>query len=254
MAVAAVELDSVTKVLDDRELFRSLSLRFEEATITAVLAPSGAGKTTLLRMIAGLAWPTSGTIHVWGKNVRKPSSELGFVFQESSVFPWLTARQNIEFGLSLKANRPRAQQGRVDSVATETGLIDSLNVLGSRLSGGEAQRVAVARALVLSPRVLLLDEPFSQLDDLTRHDLRRMVMRVQRAHSLTALLVTHNVDDAVEIANRILVFSADPMDLIYDSLEARDESVATDAWLDRNTVESAVRRAMRAAHRREEEL
>jgi iron(III) transport system ATP-binding protein len=189
-------------------VLQGLSLQQEQGEVLVVIGGSGSGKTTLLRLIAGLERPSSGSISLGkqvlsgqGLHVAPEHRNTGMVFQGLALFPHLTAMGNIEFGL---AHLPKAE--RAQRVAEELSLV-GLEGLGDRyphqLSGGQQQRVAIARSLAKRPALLLLDEPFSDLDQQTRQQVRQEVMRILRAHGTTAIVVTHDREDALQIGDRI---------------------------------------------------
>ncbi|TXC67253.1 ABC transporter ATP-binding protein [Piscinibacter aquaticus] len=175
-----------------------------------VLGPSGCGKSTLLRIVAGLDEPTQGEVRLDGEPVRGPGAERGMVFQSYTLFPWLTVRENICFGLREKG-LPAAQQAEVAArFIAEVGLKGFENHFPKQLSGGMQQRVALARALANDPKILLLDEPFGALDNQTRALMQELLLSIWEQHKKTVLFVTHDVDEAIFMANRCVVFSARP--------------------------------------------
>lgn len=176
--------------------------------IVAIIGGSGCGKSTLLRVIAGLDRATSGTVTLDDIIITEPHAEIGIIFQEPRLLPWLSVADNIGFGLSdLPANVRRA---KVAGVLARVGLADKADAWPRELSGGQAQRVAIARALVPQPEVLLLDEPFSALDAFTRRDLQDHVLDLWADTRPTLVLVTHDVDEAVVLADRVLVMRPRP--------------------------------------------
>lgn len=176
--------------------------------ILAIVGGSGCGKSTLLRAIAGLDPPTRGRVLLDGEQVTKPHEKIGVVFQELRLLPWLKVADNVGFGLE---DRPRVERReRVARALTRVGLSDKAAVWPRELSGGQAQRVALARALVPRPEVLLLDEPFSALDAFTRIDLQDHLLDLWADARPTLILVTHDVDEAIVLADRILVMRSQP--------------------------------------------
>ncbi|HXX26540.1 MAG TPA: ABC transporter ATP-binding protein [Pseudolabrys sp.] len=176
--------------------------------IMAIVGGSGCGKSTLLRAIAGLDPPTRGRVMLDGEQVTKPQERIGIVFQEPRLLPWLKVADNVGFGVE---NRPRDERWqRVAQALTRVGLSDKAAVWPRELSGGQAQRVALARALVPRPEVLLLDEPFSALDAFTRVDLQDHLLDLWADARPTLILVTHDVDEAIVLADRILVMRPKP--------------------------------------------
>jgi NitT/TauT family transport system ATP-binding protein len=178
--------------------------------LVCLLGPSGCGKTTVLRMVAGLERKTAGELEVAGKNVTSPGSERGMVFQEFALFPWRTVRKNIEFGLEVKGIL-ESERGKTSSQLIElVGLKGFEDAHPNELSGGMKQRVGIARALANEPAVLLMDEPFGSLDAQTRNLMQKELLRIWSATGKTILFVTHSVDEAVFLADRIVVMTARP--------------------------------------------
>jgi len=178
--------------------------------LVCLLGPSGCGKTTVLRMVAGLEMKTAGELEVAGKMVTSPGSERGMVFQEFALFPWRTVRKNIEFGLEVKGV-PEAERRNLSSKYIElVGLKGFEDAHPKELSGGMKQRVGIARALANDPAVLLMDEPFGSLDAQTRNLMQKELLRIWSATRKTILFVTHSVDEAVFLADHIVVMTARP--------------------------------------------
>lgn len=188
----------------------SLNLDVYEGELLSILGPTGCGKTTLLRIIAGFEQPTSGRVLLNGKEVRESGSDRGVVFQEFALFPWRTVKKNIEFGLEIKGlakeKREEISQKYIDLV----GLAGFENAYPKELSGGMKQRVGIARALANDPMVLLMDEPFGSLDAQTRNFMQRELLDIWVKTKKTIIFVTHSVDEAVYLADRIMVMTARP--------------------------------------------
>jgi ABC-type nitrate/sulfonate/bicarbonate transport system ATPase subunit len=195
--------ENVVAALNDA----SLSVRAGE--FVALLGPSGCGKSTLLRLIAGLDSPSSGTVMVGDKPVSGPSAERGLVFQDPNLFPWLTVRGNIGSGLKARGIFDR-KKGEIEDFMRLVGLESFANSFPHHLSGGMAQRVALARALINHPKVLLLDEPLGALDAFTRMRLQDEVLRLWKARGTTMLLVTHDIDEAIYMSDRIVIMTPRP--------------------------------------------
>ena len=176
--------------------------------IVAVVGGSGCGKSTLLRVVSGLDRPTAGSVSLDGVAITTPHEQIGIVFQEPRLLPWLSVADNVGFGL---AHRPKAErQHRVAAQLDRVGLDDKAKVWPRELSGGQAQRVAIARALVARPEVLLLDEPFSALDAFTRVDLQDHLLDLWADQKPTLVIVTHDVDEAIVLADRVVVMRPRP--------------------------------------------
>jgi NitT/TauT family transport system ATP-binding protein len=187
-----------------------VSLKVEDNDFITILGPSGCGKSTLLRIVAGLDRPSTGSVLLDGQRVTQPGPDRGMVFQSYTLFPWLTVRQNICFGLrerGVPGPRQRAiSEGWIDKV----GLRGFENHLPKMLSGGMQQRTALARALANEPKILLLDEPFGALDNQTRALMQEMLLAIWEAEKTTVLFVTHDIEEAIFMANRVVVMSARP--------------------------------------------
>jgi NitT/TauT family transport system ATP-binding protein len=187
-----------------------IDLRVRSGEFVCVVGASGSGKSTLLSLVAGLGSPTRGEIILDGKPVTGPGPDRGLVFQSASLYPWRNVERNVAFGLELlklsKAERAR----RVDWYLEETGLSGLRRSLPGQLSGGQRQRVAIARALVCEPEVLLLDEPFGALDVQTKEDMQVLIRQVWQDTGTTVLMVTHDVEEAVFLGQRVVVLSCDP--------------------------------------------
>ena len=211
-----IETRGLRKVYDGHgrqvEALASVDFTVEPGQFVCVVGPSGCGKTTLLRCLAGLLAPTSGEITVGGRPVDGPPDGLAIVFQEygRSLFPWLRVADNVELPLKAKRLRRTERRGLVDEALAAVGLSDARTAYPWQLSGGMQQRVAIARALAYNPSVLLMDEPFAALDALTRDDMQRLLAEVWRATRKTVIYVTHNVAEAVYLADRVIVMSPHP--------------------------------------------
>ena len=175
-----------------------------------VVGPSGCGKSTLLRMLAGLLEPDQGVVYLHGKPVTDPRAEIGFVFQKANLMPWRTVYDNVLLPMQVNHTPPAEAQQRVEDALELVGLIEFADNYPHELSGGMAQRVAIARALSYEPEILLLDEPFGALDALTRENLNQEIMRVWEVSRKTVIMVTHNIREAVFLADRVLVLTPRP--------------------------------------------
>ncbi|WP_234680694.1 ABC transporter ATP-binding protein [Bradyrhizobium monzae] len=197
----------------------------------AVIGPSGCGKTTMMSMLAGFQKPTTGKVLFDGRPVAGPGPERGVIFQEYGVFPWLTVKQNIAFGLTLNANHvTTAERDAIcDHYLGLMGLSDFANSYPKHLSGGMRQRLAIARAYAVKPQFLLMDEPFGALDAQTRSNMQNLLLKVLETEGKTVMLITHSVEEAIYLASRIVVVTARPARIkkIIDVPFAypRDESI-----------------------------
>jgi NitT/TauT family transport system ATP-binding protein len=189
-----------------------LSLVVREHEFCCVVGPSGAGKTTLLKIIAGLLPPTRGEVVVEGKQVRQPPPGLAMVFQEytRSLMPWLSVRRNVSFPLAARGVPKDEQARRAHAALAEVGLAEFEDKYPWQLSGGMQQRVAIARAVAYQPSVLLMDEPFASVDAQVRADLEDLMLRVQKNTGVTVLFVTHDIDEAVYLGERVVILSHRP--------------------------------------------
>jgi ABC-type nitrate/sulfonate/bicarbonate transport system, ATPase component len=186
------------------------NLHIGDKEFVCVVGPSGCGKTTLLNILAGLDVPTSGEVRVDGRPVQGPSSERGVVFQQYALFPWLTVRQNVEFGLKLEKCPKGERRDIAEKYIEMVGLKEFANAYPKELSGGMKQRVAIARAYAVQPQLLLLDEPFGALDAQTRTQLQFELLDMWEREQKTCFFITHDVEEAVLLAQRVVVMSARP--------------------------------------------
>lgn len=192
------------------EVLRDVNLEIADGEIISIVGTSGCGKSTLLRLIAGLDQVTGGCILLNGREIQKPApKEIGVIFQESRLFPWSTVEKNIAFGLTEKL--PSSQKAAlIQEHIKMVGLEGFEKALPSQLSGGMMQRVSIARTLINRPRVLLLDEPFGALDAFTKINMQEEVLKIWRQEKMTMILVTHDIDEAIYLGNRVVVMSAKP--------------------------------------------
>ncbi len=181
-----------------------------ENDFVTILGPSGCGKSTLLRIVAGLDQPTTGQVLLDGQPVQGPGADRGMVFQSYTLFPWLTIEQNIRFGLRERGMPEHEQKERADYFIAKVGLRGFEQHFPKQLSGGMQQRTAIARALANDPKILLLDEPFGALDNQTRVLMQELLLGIWESAQKTVLFVTHDIDEAIFMANRVAVFSARP--------------------------------------------
>jgi NitT/TauT family transport system ATP-binding protein len=199
---------------NDLEILKDIDLTIDDGEFLCIAGPSGCGKTTLLRMIAGLDFPNTGNITENDVPVESPSPERGFVFQQYSLFPWRTVLDNVAFGLEVKRIDTNERYSMARKYIEMVGLSPFEDSYPHQLSGGMKQRVAIARALVNEPDSLLMDEPFAALDVLSRHKLQEELVRIWEEEHKTIVFVTHNVDEAVFLADRVVVLSPRPGKII----------------------------------------
>lgn len=212
---AIVEIDNVTKVWNPGTpkamvALDGLSLDVAPGEFVVLLGPSGCGKSSLLYMLAGLETPTDGCLICNGKEVTGPGAERNMIFQEASLYPWLTIADNVTFGLKLKGVPVEERKRVAADLLKKVGLSDSANKRPEELSGGMRQRAALARALSMRPKVLMMDEPFAALDIQTRAKMQGHLLDAWQDSGAAVLLVTHSIEEAIALADRIVVFSARP--------------------------------------------
>jgi NitT/TauT family transport system ATP-binding protein len=198
------ERSEKVKVLDD------ISLEVEKGSFVSIVGPSGCGKSTLLYLIAGLDKADQGEIRVAGNKVTKPGPERVVVFQEAGLFPWLTVLENVTYGLLLKKMRKEEAKSKALDVLKMVHLSKYVDAYPHQLSGGMKQRVSIARALVMEPDILLMDEPFSALDEQTRMVLHKELLDIWRKTKVTIFFITHNIREAVLLSEQIVVFATRP--------------------------------------------
>jgi len=192
-----------------------------------IVGPSGCGKSTLLNLVAGFCNPTEGEVLVRGKPILGPGRDRGMIFQQYSSFPHLTVLQNVMFGLEingLETNR-EARRHRAESILEQVELVEHIHKYPHQLSGGQQQRVAIARSLVMEPQILLMDEPFSALDEPTRLEMQELVVRLWDRIQPTILCVTHNVTEAVYLGERVWIFTHAPGQIAYDISDTIPHSI-----------------------------
>lgn len=204
-----IEINKVTKSFNNVRALEEISITIEDGSFVTLLGGSGCGKSTLLNMVAGLTYPTTGQITLDGKQVSGPGPDRVVVFQKAGLYPWLSLRDNIAFGLRMRDGNKIAWT-EVDRIIELIGLKGFENHRPYELSGGMQQRVAIARALVMHPRVLLMDEPFGALDAQTRETMQEFLTELWERIRATVIFVTHDIDEAVILGSRLIVMGARP--------------------------------------------
>ena len=221
-----IDVNAVSKQFGEFSALEDVTLSVVENSLTALLGPSGSGKSTLLRIVAGLEVPDSGSVAIDGADVtaaRPQDRGIGFVFQHYAAFTHMSVRQNVAFGLRIR-KRPRAEvTERVDELLELVGLTKWADQRPDQLSGGQRQRMALARALAVQPRVLLLDEPFGALDANVRAELRRWLRRLHDEQGVTTVLVTHDQEEAMEVADTIAVMNAGKIEQVGSPRDVYDK-------------------------------
>ncbi|MFT3956069.1 MAG: ABC transporter ATP-binding protein [Piscinibacter sp.] len=240
---AMLEVHVRRKRFGAKDVLRDVRLSLREGEIVSLVGASGCGKSTLLRIVAGLDREAEARVTLDGTPVGAPLRQIRVVFQEPRLFPWLSVARNVAFDLGGR----RFDRARVETLLDEVGLAALGERLPKQLSGGQAQRVAIARALFVQPRLLLLDEPFSAVDAFTRLKLQALLLKVARAHGITVLLVTHDIAEAVQLSDRVLVLEADPGRIAAELALALPHPREHDQ-IDTALAVAQVRQALHAAH------
>jgi ABC-type nitrate/sulfonate/bicarbonate transport system ATPase subunit len=213
--VARIDVVSVTKLFEAGDLtvtaLDEVSLAVQDREIVTLVGASGCGKSTLLNLVAGFETPTAGQVLVDGEPIKGPGPDRGVVFQQTALFPWLSVQDNVAFGLSLRANRGKADRRQVvERMLQRTGLWPFRERHPAELSGGMRQRAAIASVLAINPSTLLMDEPFGSLDSLTRSIMQDFLLEIWEEQRKTVVLVTHDIDEAIYLADRTVVMTAQP--------------------------------------------
>lgn len=206
---ARVETEDVTHALQE------VDIAMESGEFISLVGPSGCGKSTILRLVAGLIVPTTGRVTVNGKEIEGPSPDRGMVFQKPTLFPWLTVEKNISFSLQMQG-KLKGNEHRVEEMIQIIGLENFRDDYPGQLSGGMAQRVALVRSLINEPDILLLDEPLGALDAFTRMNMQDEILKIWRKRKQLALMVTHDVDEAIYMGTRVLVMDTHPGRIVAD--------------------------------------
>ena len=204
-----IETDEVTHALNE------INLTMESGEFISLVGPSGCGKSTILRLVAGLIQATTGKLTVDGKTITEPSPERGMVFQKPTLFPWLTVWDNIAFSLRMQG-RLKGNKDKVERMIKVIGLEKFRNDYPGQLSGGMAQRVALVRSLINEPDILLLDEPLGALDAFTRMNMQDEILKIWQEKEQLAIMVTHDVDEAIYMGTRVIVLDANPGRVVAD--------------------------------------
>ena len=205
-----IEVDGVSKLYGDVQALKDINLQFETGHLTSLLGPSGCGKTTLLKIIAGLLQPTEGEVRVKGQAISGPGRERAFVFQDFALMPWASVLDNAAFGLKMQGLGKAERRERARHYVAEVGLSGFEDSFPHQLSGGMRQRVGLARALAVDADVLLMDEPFSAVDEQTRRKFQEDLMHLREVEKKTFLFVTHSIEEAVYVSDRIVLLSPRP--------------------------------------------
>ena len=209
--VPEIEIAAVTKQYGNAQVvLESIDLAVAKQEFISIIGPSGCGKSTILKLIAGLIFPTSGTIRVDGMTPRSAREKISFVFQDATLLPWRTVKQNIGLGLELEHVPNERREKEIAALLDLVGLKNVARSYPRELSGGMKMRVSIARALATNPRLMLLDEPFAALDEMSRDRLNEEILRLRAEQNWTAVFVTHSVSEAVFLSDRIVVLAPNP--------------------------------------------
>ncbi|MBO8172065.1 MAG: ABC transporter ATP-binding protein [Bacillaceae bacterium] len=210
------------------QILKDISFNMTRGEIISILGKSGCGKSTLLKILCGFEKPDSGTVILNGDVVERPSRQCVMLFQNYGLMPWRSVLKNVELGLEDTGIPPERRREKAIHYLNLVGLDDKLDLFPHQLSGGMQQRVAIARALVMQPEVILMDEPFAALDTFTRYHLQNEVLRLQQKEKTTIVLVTHDIDEAIYLSDRVLIMHANPgrihRELNIDLSKPRDRS------------------------------
>jgi len=205
-----IKLDSVHKEYSGTLILQDINFVLENGKSLSIIGPSGCGKTTILYMIAGLIHPATGSIKLDGKEIKGPDSRTAFILQDYGLLPWKTVMENVSLGMKIKKYPEKKINSASEKILNELGIFTHRDKYPATLSGGEKQRVAIARALSTEPEILLMDEPFSSLDTLTREKLQQTVYDIHELQKLTLITVTHSIEEAVFLGDNILVMAGGP--------------------------------------------
>lgn len=226
----SLKLEGVSKHYGELKVLQDVTLEVKQGEFAAIVGPSGCGKSTALRMCAGLETADGGHVFADGAPVAGPGPDRVMIFQEHALYPWRTVAENAGFGLELAGVPLRERRARVDAVLAKVGLTGFERYYPAQLSGGMRQRAAIARALVLDPAVLLLDEPYGALDAMTRLTMQNELLKLWHGSGKTMLLITHDIDEALYLADRVFVMGPRPgrvlREIVPDLPRPRDRAAA----------------------------
>jgi NitT/TauT family transport system ATP-binding protein len=240
-------VQNLSKQFGDKAVLEDINFSMQSGEFVTFVGSSGCGKSTLLRLIAGLDHPSSGTVHVDGSTVQGPGPDRGMVFQKYSLYPWLNAADNVSFGMRLQGMTSHDVRDRTAYFLEVVGLQDAATKLPRELSGGMQQRVAIARALATNPSVLLLDEPFGALDLQIRETMQDFLLKLWQRTGLTVLLITHDVEEALVLAQRVHVLAPNPgriirsLDVILDKSDLDQLRLSSDFLQLRRSLATSLR-------------
>ncbi len=225
MSALALDLDDVTLSYTGAPVLGNLTLTVQPGEILVLTGPSGCGKSTVLRALAGLLAPDAGRVSADGEQITTTSRDRGMVFQDSALLPWRSVRSNIELALKLRGEPRSTRRARAERWIDEVGLTGFADYLPKSLSGGMRQRVQLARGLAGAPRAVMMDEPFGALDAQTRAAMQRLLIATWRAHPTTIVFVTHDVDEALILGDRVAVLGGGGLRVLQEIPRPRTENV-----------------------------
>lgn len=215
-----LEIMDVDLIFDDGyekvKALENINLSIAEGEFITIVGPSGCGKSSLLKLVAGVQMPTKGTIQFQNKQVQNPDPKRGMMFQDATLFPWLSVKNNVSFPLKMKGMSTKERSKQADFYLNLMGLSEFSNNLPYQLSGGMKQRVALARTLINEPEIILMDEPLGALDAFTRMNMQELLLQIYKKAQATFLFVTHDVEEAVKLGTRMIVISQRPGRIIAD--------------------------------------
>lgn len=209
-----IHVNQVTKKFGPLEVLKHVDIHIEKGEFAAIVGPSGCGKSTVLRMIAGLETPTEGVVIANQAPIKEPHPSRVLIFQEHALYPWRTVEQNVGLGLELAGAAKKERKERIDAILSKVGLEGFQTYYPHQLSGGMRQRASIARAMVMDPEVLLLDEPFGALDAITKITMQNELLQLWDGTGKTVLLITHDIDEAIYLADTIYVMSPRPGQIV----------------------------------------
>lgn len=221
-----IHVDNVSKSFGSLNVLEQVNITIKQGEFAAIVGPSGCGKSTVLRMIAGLEYPSDGEVTANKQRIAEPDPSRMLIFQEHALYPWRTVEYNVGFGLEIAGISPKERKSRVDAMLVKVGLSGFHKYYPHQISGGMRQRASIARALVMDPEVLLLDEPFGSLDAITKISMQNELLTLWEGTGKTVLLITHDIDEAIYLADTIYVMSPRPGRIV--------ESISNDISRPRN--------------------
>lgn len=215
-----IELKNVSQIFetsnDSLQVIKNIELSIFQKEFICVVGPSGCGKSTLLKLIAGFLTPTMGECKMHGKQILKPNKSRGVVFQSATLYPWLTVAENVAYGLKISKVSKDKIEKLVNQYLKDVDLLKFKDRYPFELSGGMKQRVAICRTLINQPELILMDEPFSALDAITRNSMQRLLREIWKEKNQTIFMITHDIEEALKLATRVLVMSKNPGEVIYE--------------------------------------